>query len=187
MNPLCCIAPVSIDRDRPNPAVVKQCHLGFDTSVKNVNSAHPSSIGTDLEGSNVGANHEVEQNGIEPRDSKVFCSNGSVSGSVAGVLYKWVNYGKGWRSRWFVLQDGVLSYYKIHGPDKIMLGPARDKGMKVIGEQSLRYMSKASGSSNKIGGFTKQWKPFGEIHLKVCVALFHLSIYLSIGMSCVHA
>ncbi|KAM7464697.1 hypothetical protein LguiA_032818 [Lonicera macranthoides] len=168
MNPLCCIAPVSIDRDRANPEVVKHCQLGFDTSVKNSNSGYSahasSSIGTDLEGP---SNLEVEQNGIEPRDSKVFCSNGSVSGSVAGVLYKWVNYGKGWRSRWFVLQDGVLSYYKIHGPDKIMLGPARDKGMKVIGEQSWRYMRKASGSSNKIGGFTKQWKPFGEIHLKV--------------------
>ncbi|KAF3968993.1 hypothetical protein CMV_007185 [Castanea mollissima] len=23
-----------------------------------------------------------------------------------------------WRPRWFVLQDGVLTYYKIHGPDK---------------------------------------------------------------------
>ncbi|XP_020114783.1 putative glycine-rich cell wall structural protein 1 [Ananas comosus] len=33
--------------------------------------------------------------------------------SVAGVLYKWTNYGRGWRSRWFSLRGGVLSYSKI--------------------------------------------------------------------------
>ncbi|XP_051119509.1 oxysterol-binding protein-related protein 2A-like [Andrographis paniculata] len=33
--------------------------------------------------------------------------------TVAGILYKWTNYGKGWRSRWFTLRDnGVLSYSK---------------------------------------------------------------------------
>ncbi|KAM7257566.1 hypothetical protein ACFE04_013307 [Oxalis oulophora] len=36
-------------------------------------------------------------------------------GVVGGVLHKWTNYGKGWRSRWFTLNenDGVLSYSKI--------------------------------------------------------------------------
>ena len=34
--------------------------------------------------------------------------------SVAGPLFKWTNYGKGWRSRWFLLRsDGHLSYCKI--------------------------------------------------------------------------
>uniref|UniRef100_A0A5B7BFQ1 PH domain-containing protein n=1 Tax=Davidia involucrata TaxID=16924 RepID=A0A5B7BFQ1_DAVIN len=177
MNPLCCIAPVSIERDRNNPVVVKpqtQCQLGVESSVKNVNfgskpsfSTQVSSVGTDLDGSNVAVNHEVEDNVIEARDSKVFCGNGGVNGSVAGILYKWVNYGKGWRSRWFVLEDGVISYYKIHGPDKIVMSPAREKGMKVIGEESLRYMKKANWSNNRFDASTKQWKPFGEIHLKV--------------------
>ena len=32
---------------------------------------------------------------------------------VAGVLIKYVNFGKGWRHRLFVLQNGVLRYYKV--------------------------------------------------------------------------
>ena len=32
---------------------------------------------------------------------------------VAGVLVKYVNFGKGWRHRFFVLQNGVLRYYKV--------------------------------------------------------------------------
>ena len=39
-----------------------------------------------------------------------------VGNGIFVILYKWVNYGKGWRPRWLVLQDGVLSYFKIHGP-----------------------------------------------------------------------
>ncbi|XAR64465.1 hypothetical protein NMG60_11024823 [Bertholletia excelsa] len=179
MNPLCCIAPVSIERDRNNPAVVKpqaQRQLGFESSVKNANqnlvskpsfSTQASSVGTDCEGPGSSVNHEAGEIVVEPRDSKVFCGNGSASGSVAGILYKWVNYGKGWRSRWFMLEDGVLAYYKIHGPDKILMSPSRERGVKVIGEDSLRYMKKSTSVNNRFTGPGKQWKPFGEIHLKV--------------------
>ena len=65
-----------------------------------------------------------------------------MSTSVAGILYKWVNYGKGWKSRWFVLQHGVLSYYKIHGPDKIAVNEETEKGIRVIGDNSLKVMKK---------------------------------------------
>ncbi|KAL3368548.1 hypothetical protein AABB24_009418 [Solanum stoloniferum] len=168
MNPLCCIAPVSIDRDKGNPAVVKsqsvtQSQLGFDNNVgvKPVSfslrqSFTNAQVNTD---SDLGLVNENEENG---NDSKEF--NGSVS--VAGVLYKWVNYGKGWRARWFVLEDGVLSYYKVHGPDKIAMSPGKEKGLKVIGDESWRYMRKANVNNNRLNGSNK-WKPFGEIHLKV--------------------
>ncbi|KAJ4961267.1 hypothetical protein NE237_021177 [Protea cynaroides] len=178
MNPLCCIAPVSIDRDRSNPAITKpatQSPLGFDSSVRNVGlgsnkqsfCTHVSSMGTDSDfGSSAVVNHELEEKGTEGRDSKGCCVSGVANGSVAGILYKWVNYGKGWRSRWFVLEDGVLSYYKVHGPDKISISPVREKSVKVIGEDSLRYMRKANlGCGSR--GSVKRWKPFGEIHLKV--------------------
>lgn len=171
MNPLCCIAPVSIDRDRANPVVPKspaQCQLGLDASVKTVNcgskpsfSTVDSSLGSDSNKALVTSNHDEEEAVNEARDSKVF------SGTVAGILYKWVNYGKGWRSRWFMLEDGVLSYYKIHGPDKIWMSPARDRSVRVIGEESSKYMKKANWNLNRQGGATKQCKPFGEIHLKV--------------------
>lgn len=178
MNPLCCIAPVSIDRDRANPG---PCQLGLEDSVKNISfgskqglSAQVSSINADSDA----VSRDVEDAFTEARDGKLF----GASGGVAGILYKWVNYGKGWRSRWFVLEDGVLSYYKIHGPDKIFMSPAREKSLKVIGEDSLRFMRKNSWSHHhRLGASAKQWKPFGEIHLKVCLCFcFIFQVILSI-------
>ncbi|TNN05042.1 Oxysterol-binding protein isoform 2 [Schistosoma japonicum] len=32
--------------------------------------------------------------------------------SMKGYLYKWTNYIKGYQKRWFVLQDGLVSYYR---------------------------------------------------------------------------
>ncbi|CAJ1971837.1 unnamed protein product [Sphenostylis stenocarpa] len=86
-----------------------------------------------------------------------------VGNGISGILHKWVNYGKGWRSRWFVLQDGVLSYYKIHGCDKIVVNSETEKGSKVIGEESARMISR-NRNSNHVG---YRRKPVGEIHLKV--------------------
>uniref|UniRef100_A0A453H660 PH domain-containing protein n=1 Tax=Aegilops tauschii subsp. strangulata TaxID=200361 RepID=A0A453H660_AEGTS len=63
--------------------------------------------------------------------------NEIVGGGISGVLYKWVNYGRGWRPRWFALSDGVLSYYKIHGPDRIDLSRDTDRGAKVIVARSM--------------------------------------------------
>ena len=189
MNPLCCIAPVSIEKDRtnsPSSAVVKaqsECQLGFESSVRSVRpasfSAQVSSVGT--ESDNV--IHEIEDGEIEVREkdlsisrSMFFCGNGGGGGGVvAGILYKWVNYGKGWRSRWFTLEDGVLSYYKTHGPDKIVVSPVRENGIKVIGEESIRYLRKCSNGSNHSRSSAKQWKPYGEIHLKVWTFVFLLS------------
>ncbi|KAK4597826.1 hypothetical protein RGQ29_015371 [Quercus rubra] len=186
MNPLCCIAPVSIEKDRATPLAAKsggQYQLGLDSSAKTLKpcpSAQVSSAGTESDrvsasaasAAAASANHDGED---AIADSVVYSAGGSSNGgccggSVAGILYKWVNYGKGWRGRWFVLEDGVLSYYKIHGPDKILTSPAREKGVRVIGEDSIRYMRKAnwsSSSSNRFGSSAKQCKPFGEVHLKV--------------------
>uniref|UniRef100_A0A8R7Q0Q0 PH domain-containing protein n=2 Tax=Triticum urartu TaxID=4572 RepID=A0A8R7Q0Q0_TRIUA len=103
--------------------------------------------------------------------------NEIVGGGISGVLYKWVNYGRGWRPRWFALSDGVLSYYKIHGPDRIDLSRDTDRGAKVIGEDSLRRLARPSSTptpssasaphSNGHGHHQTPRKPLGEIHLKV--------------------
>ncbi|CAI0395541.1 unnamed protein product [Linum tenue] len=96
----------------------------------------------------------------QPVDVKI---NDIVGNGISGILYKWVNYGKGWRPRWFVLQDGVLSYYKIHGPDRIAVNLETEKGCKVIGEESVRRISKAeNGTPNQ-----QRRNPVGEVHLKV--------------------
>ncbi|XP_054820545.1 oxysterol-binding protein-related protein 1B-like isoform X2 [Prosopis cineraria] len=88
--------------------------------------------------------------------------NGIVGNGISGILYKWVNYGRGWRARWFVLQDGVLSYFKIHGPNKLVLNREVERGSMVIGEESLRRI--ASHRNNP----SRQRKPVCEIHLMVC-------------------
>ncbi|XP_023015825.1 pleckstrin homology domain-containing family A member 3 isoform X2 [Leptinotarsa decemlineata] len=31
---------------------------------------------------------------------------------MEGVLWKWTNYWNGWQTRWFVLENDILSYYK---------------------------------------------------------------------------
>ncbi|KAF0910186.1 hypothetical protein E2562_001396 [Oryza meyeriana var. granulata] len=96
--------------------------------------------------------------------------NEIVGGGISGILYKWVNYGRGWRPRWFALHDGVLSYYKIHGPDRIVLSRETERGAKVIGEDSLRRLSRPSTSSSSSAhsnGHHLPRKPLGEIHLKV--------------------
>lgn len=88
--------------------------------------------------------------------------NDIVGNGISGILYKWVNYGKGWRPRWFVLQDGVLSYYKIHGPDKIIVNQETEKGSKVIGEESLRRINRQRNGNSQL-----RRNPVGEVHLKV--------------------
>ncbi|RZS01104.1 hypothetical protein BHM03_00030928 [Ensete ventricosum] len=175
MNPLCCIAPVSLERgDRGNPSPVVELKsakpaLGAESPTRNSSSKRliqAPAIPPDSDAA--AACHEAAE------ESAAVAEGGDgrgVNGAVAGILWKWVNFGKGWRSRWFVLQDGVLSYYKVHGPDRILMGPvASEAGVRVIGEESLRRVRKEQQWGN-VGfarqGATKQWKPFGEVHLKV--------------------
>jgi hypothetical protein len=84
---------------------------------------------------------------------------------VVWVLHNWVNYGKGWRSRWFVLEDGVLSYYKLRGGgagEASATAKASPAAARVVGEgDALRRAREVAAAAGK------QWKPFGEIHLKV--------------------
>lgn len=104
---------------------------------------------------------EANENRATPKDTRVTCTVGS---NAAGIVDKWVNYGKGWRPRWFVLQDGVLSYYKVRGPDKIILNREEQKGFKIIGDESQRFLKKRR---NLQAEDTRQQKTFGELHLKV--------------------
>ncbi|GAA0153532.1 transfer/carrier protein [Lithospermum erythrorhizon] len=103
--------------------------------------------------------------------SQVKMINDIVGGNgIGGILYKWVNYGRGWRPRWFLLQDGVLSYFKIHGPDKIVLGPEIGKGCRIIGDDSQRRISRLRGKKGSPGAGNsgqRVGKPVGEVHLKV--------------------
>ncbi|XP_024017474.1 mucin-5AC [Morus notabilis] len=47
------------------------------------------------------------------------------------------------------------------------MSPAREKSLRVIGEDSLLYMKKANWSGNRlVGDSARPCKPFGEVHLK---------------------
>lgn len=45
-----------------------------------------------------------------PRDSKEIPEE--VTDTRSGWLFKWTNYIKGYQKRWFILQNGCLSYYR---------------------------------------------------------------------------
>ncbi|KAG8051187.1 hypothetical protein GUJ93_ZPchr0009g1573 [Zizania palustris] len=49
------------------------------------------------------------------RHTRWFGSGGGNSSLSEGVKLNEI-VGAGWRPRWFVLHNNVLSYYKIHGP-----------------------------------------------------------------------
>ncbi|XP_022958368.1 oxysterol-binding protein-related protein 2B-like [Cucurbita moschata] len=83
--------------------------------------------------------------------------------TVAGVLHKWTNYGKGWRSRWFLLRNGVLSYAKIRRPENLNL-LASNNDYRLIGEISSNRVPR--GDENG-GGRRKHQKAVGVVHLKI--------------------
>ncbi|KAA8538539.1 hypothetical protein F0562_028090 [Nyssa sinensis] len=119
----------------------------------------PSSMTTDIASRPPSMREATQLLCGDQREVKI---NDIVGNGICGILSKWVNYGKGWRPRWFVLQDGVLSYFKIHGPDKIVVSQETEKGSRVIGEESRRLISR-----HKNGSSQPRRNPVGEVHLKV--------------------
>ncbi|KAL8125189.1 oxysterol-binding protein-related protein 1C-like [Apium graveolens] len=100
---------------------------------------------------------------MDTKLNDIFIGNG-----ICGVLQKWVNYGKGWKARWFILQDGVVSYYKIHGHRKIGIDEDTFKGFRIIGDDSHKRISRSkkpthSSSACQIHDST----PVAQVHLKV--------------------
>ncbi|KAI9886019.1 MAG: pre-mRNA-splicing factor rse1 [Watsoniomyces obsoletus] len=82
---------------------------------------------------------------------------GKEAREMKGYLKKWTNYTTGYKLRWFVLEDGVLSYYK-HQDDagsacrgainmriaKINMDPHDNQRFEVQGKSSVKYHLKAS-------------------------------------------
>ncbi|KAI0118326.1 Oxysterol-binding protein-domain-containing protein, partial [Nemania sp. FL0031] len=76
---------------------------------------------------------------------------------MKGYLKKWTNYRKGYQLRWFVLENGVLSYYK-HQDDaenacrgaismriaRLHMSPDEKTKFEIIGKSSVRYTLKAN-------------------------------------------
>ncbi|CAD6575721.1 MAG: hypothetical protein ASARMPREDX12_007456 [Alectoria sarmentosa] len=76
---------------------------------------------------------------------------------MKGYLKKWTNYTSGYKLRWFVLEDGVLSYYK-HQDDagsacrgainmriaKLYMDPKDKTNFEIQGKSSVKYHLKAN-------------------------------------------
>lgn len=112
----------------------------------------------------------LESNGVGDRSPEVTVSNGSAGNAgvsagsdtnVAGVLYKWTNYGKGWRSRLFLLRNGVVSYFKVLRPDNLNFLSSSDK-VRVIGDVSSNRLSRLGSGRRR-----KQQHAVGVVHLKI--------------------
>ncbi|KAJ2476125.1 hypothetical protein IWW56_005086 [Coemansia sp. RSA 2131] len=82
----------------------------------------------------------------------------------SGELHKWTNYAGGWKSRWFELEDGVLSYYKNKADAesscrgainmriaKIVMGKDKTQ-FEAHGKGSIKYRLKAADAA-----VAKQW------------------------------
>ncbi|KAL8250798.1 hypothetical protein R6Q59_034491 [Mikania micrantha] len=164
MHPFCCV-PADHNNSMPatpSPAatvgseVSKHMHPNHNATISNNNHVAFNTV------SDSSRQPVMRLTSGDQRDVKI---NDIVGSGISGILHKWVNYGKGWRPRWFVLQDGVLSYYKIHGPDKIVVNKETEKGAMVIGDESFRRLSRHRNSSCNVNNPHR--KPVGEVHLKV--------------------
>ncbi|OBT57261.1 hypothetical protein VE04_01911 [Pseudogymnoascus sp. 24MN13] len=87
------------------------------------------------------------------------------SREMKGYLKKWTNYRKGYQLRWFVLEDGVLSYYKNQDDTgsacrgainmriaKLNMDPTEKQKFEIIGKSSVKYSLKANHEVE-----TKRW------------------------------
>ncbi|ORX87354.1 hypothetical protein K493DRAFT_359914 [Basidiobolus meristosporus CBS 931.73] len=75
---------------------------------------------------------------------------------MAGNLQKWTNYASGYRARWFVLENGVLSYYKNQADTdnacrgainmraaKLSIDPKDKTRFEIFGPGSVKYHLRA--------------------------------------------
>ncbi|KAF9540781.1 hypothetical protein EC957_003754 [Mortierella hygrophila] len=84
---------------------------------------------------------------------------------LEGTLFKWTNYASGYKARWFVLEDGILSYF--HNQEdagnacrgsinlriaKVWIDSSDKQRFDIIGKGSIRYHLKA-GHANE----AKRW------------------------------
>ena len=99
---------------------------------------------------------EAAQAGTAPTADGGVGSN-KESREMKGYLRKWTNYTSGYKLRWFVLEDGVLSYYK-HQDDagsacrgainmriaKLHMDPKDKLLFEIHGKSSVKYSLKAN-------------------------------------------
>ncbi|KNA08425.1 hypothetical protein SOVF_162390 isoform C [Spinacia oleracea] len=138
MHPLCCIS-LEGGGNSPSPGIGSlELALSRAGSLKRCSTLPGSITG------NVGSFRRSEMN-------------------VAGALFKWTNYSKGWRSRWFLLRgDGLLSYCKILSPQSLnSLSSSLGDDVTIIGDLTSPRLFRLNSTGRK-----KDSKKNSVVHLK---------------------
>lgn len=98
---------------------------------------------------------------------------------IVGVLQKYVNIAAGWRPRLFVLQQGVLRYYHLHGAEAVdvvdLLDTLREQGdvvsvgveIGVLERRELKHRNLLGGSGKK-AGMTGHGARKARVDIHVC-------------------
>ncbi|CAG8487846.1 16646_t:CDS:2 [Cetraspora pellucida] len=100
-----------------------------------------------------------------PATSRVIASLPNQPPMLKGYLHKWTNYAGGYKSRWFVLENGMLSYFKNQDDAgnscrgsinmkiaKISVDSTDRLRFDIIGKGSVRYHLRANNPSE-----AKKW------------------------------
>ncbi|KAJ1187980.1 hypothetical protein NDU88_004745 [Pleurodeles waltl] len=132
---------------------------------------------------------------------------------MEGVLYKWTNYMTGWQPRWFVLENGILSYYdsqddvckgskgsikmavceiKAHQTDnsrmELIIPGEQHFYMKAVNAAERQRWLVALGSSKAClaDTRTKKEKELGETNESLKTKMSELRLYCDLLMQQVH-
>lgn len=95
--------------------------------------------------------------GTSPSPAGESTPGGKEAREMKGYLKKWTNYTSGYKLRWFVLEDGVLSYYKLQDDagsacrgainmkiTTLHMDPQDKTKFEIQGKSSVKYHLKAN-------------------------------------------
>ncbi|PVU98704.1 hypothetical protein BB560_000576 [Smittium megazygosporum] len=95
--------------------------------------------------------------------------------SYSGQLEKWTNYASGWKSRWFELESGILSYYRTQNDAEnlckgainlklatVMIHSKHKRYFDIVSKKSVKYQLKAKTEAEAkiwihLLNMSKQW------------------------------
>jgi ankyrin repeat protein len=133
-------------------------HVTTDDATKNILKRSPAAVAAQRgiqEKAVLG--HAASQGAAGTPGTTTDPAAGREAREMKGYLKKWTNYRKGYQLRWFVLEDGVLSYYKNQDDSgsacrgainmriaKLHMSPDEKTKFEIHGKSSVKYTLKAN-------------------------------------------